>query len=658
MADQEKNCYLGINGKKYGPLSEADIHKLYAAKKINGDTKFARKGATEWIALSQSGIVTSSVAQNDDLPPLPKENKTVAQSSSPTNKSLKRIIIGLSATIGVFVLVFIVIFTTRTDPATQPTDITVAQGQNTNPSAPSETQQNISTESQAALDNASATEDTTTLIPIGWVRTDGYWSEFYLPPNWRVDWGDGQFPTIHNDEGQLLIFGNLQDMFGVATDEITFMDGFVPDHDFQFNDGNIGTLYRVYERDAIYWINRDVFLNSPMPTFADNEEIITTIARTLTSRNASSAQSGEGTIIVNPPIAHFIDGQFVQGTGFYLEIPADWHWEEDWRGTGDIILSCPDGIIQMYVYTTEWHRNEFGTREWETLSVSNAVHAYLGRFTGGGGGTIYVQREEGLEAVVIEFYYGENVQWFAQHEVTLREIAQTLNSIIQRERIGTPRPITYQDWQGEIFHALENFVDYSINEVDANFFNLFNLELSRPTSQNNFIYFAISATNEQYSTIQSPRGSDLNVNSSEIRYMYTVIEQIIAFFRHNWGSGLNIDVHGSFTGGTQLSVTLEHEHLFNMVNFSWTWYQERQPQQQTPTQQARITVTAVSGARVTSQPDAAGFFTFERVCSGCNNPRWGGVATGSMAATRGTFGATSRQCTNCRTWNNPSFRGE
>jgi hypothetical protein len=72
MAEQEKICYLVINGKKYGPLSEQDIQKLYAAKKINGDVKFAKIGAKEWIPLSQSGIIDNALpVKADDLPPLP-----------------------------------------------------------------------------------------------------------------------------------------------------------------------------------------------------------------------------------------------------------------------------------------------------------------------------------------------------------------------------------------------------------------------------------------------------------------------------------------------------------------------------------------------------------------------------------------------------------
>lgn len=69
MVGQEKNCYLGINGQKYGPVSRADIHKLYDSGKITGSTKFIRVGMKDWITLSESGII-----MDDGLPPLPSDD--------------------------------------------------------------------------------------------------------------------------------------------------------------------------------------------------------------------------------------------------------------------------------------------------------------------------------------------------------------------------------------------------------------------------------------------------------------------------------------------------------------------------------------------------------------------------------------------------------
>ena len=75
MASTVKNCYLIINGKKYGPVSEQDILRLYEQNKINGKTKYAKPGAKEWIPLSESGIIESDL-DIDDLPPLPGDGKS------------------------------------------------------------------------------------------------------------------------------------------------------------------------------------------------------------------------------------------------------------------------------------------------------------------------------------------------------------------------------------------------------------------------------------------------------------------------------------------------------------------------------------------------------------------------------------------------------
>ena len=151
MAEQEKNCYLGINGKKYGPVSEADIQKLYDAKKITDDTKFARVGAKEWIPLSQSGVITSS-NPIDDLPPLPKEDEVPPLSqeskallSPQENKKLprstfKKIILGASITVASivgFVLVVGIVIAILDGASASPTStnnevVTAGQG-NTNP---------------------------------------------------------------------------------------------------------------------------------------------------------------------------------------------------------------------------------------------------------------------------------------------------------------------------------------------------------------------------------------------------------------------------------------------------------------------------------------------------------------------------------------------
>ena len=42
--NNEKNCYLGIDGKKVGPLSEAEIRKLHKGGKLGGGYKIYKDG--------------------------------------------------------------------------------------------------------------------------------------------------------------------------------------------------------------------------------------------------------------------------------------------------------------------------------------------------------------------------------------------------------------------------------------------------------------------------------------------------------------------------------------------------------------------------------------------------------------------------------------
>ena len=90
MTEQVKNCYLGIGGKKHGPVSEADILKLYNSGKITGETKFIRTGMKEWIALSESDILVPSV-DDDGLPPLPIDDGVLTLPSSDNKRTLENI---------------------------------------------------------------------------------------------------------------------------------------------------------------------------------------------------------------------------------------------------------------------------------------------------------------------------------------------------------------------------------------------------------------------------------------------------------------------------------------------------------------------------------------------------------------------------------------
>lgn len=83
VVNQEKNCYLGINGQRVGPSSESDIRAMYESGKITGDTKFVRAGMSEWINLSESGIIHQSLQQKNVGAPLSSdENKDTSNLAS------------------------------------------------------------------------------------------------------------------------------------------------------------------------------------------------------------------------------------------------------------------------------------------------------------------------------------------------------------------------------------------------------------------------------------------------------------------------------------------------------------------------------------------------------------------------------------------------
>jgi len=67
MTSIDMNCYLGVDGQKLGPFSEQDVLWLYTKGKIKENTKFLRVGMTEWMPLSQSGIIPEA-SDAEDIP--------------------------------------------------------------------------------------------------------------------------------------------------------------------------------------------------------------------------------------------------------------------------------------------------------------------------------------------------------------------------------------------------------------------------------------------------------------------------------------------------------------------------------------------------------------------------------------------------------------
>ena len=112
MPSQNKDCYLAINGKKYGPISEADIQALFDKNKISGDTKFARKGMSEWITLSESGIIPD-LEDDDGLPPLPHDNiDNEANDEEPLSSGGKGKVWFVSGIIGIVIIILAIMANT------------------------------------------------------------------------------------------------------------------------------------------------------------------------------------------------------------------------------------------------------------------------------------------------------------------------------------------------------------------------------------------------------------------------------------------------------------------------------------------------------------------------------------------------------------------
>jgi len=66
MIDDEKNCFLGINGTTHGPMSITDVQNTYVSHKLPDDTLFFREGMSDWIDLLASGFITLSHIKKRD----------------------------------------------------------------------------------------------------------------------------------------------------------------------------------------------------------------------------------------------------------------------------------------------------------------------------------------------------------------------------------------------------------------------------------------------------------------------------------------------------------------------------------------------------------------------------------------------------------------
>ena len=249
MANQEKNCYIVIDGKKLGPASEADIQKLYDHKKITGDTKFARAGDTEWITVSAAGILTPPLPVEDDgLPPLPLEDKPLQNNEvkanevktneaqavkAPTNKSKLRFIaagLGVAVVASVFIIIGIFSNTNNTPTALANNEVGAAEQVNntTNESASGDsvaiTTDLASEDFTTAQDYALSAEllELQTEILGQWHVYDASFSDYFVGGELINFFADG---TGHESAGGILHFTwGLEEAPEYASNRLTWVD--------------------------------------------------------------------------------------------------------------------------------------------------------------------------------------------------------------------------------------------------------------------------------------------------------------------------------------------------------------------------------------------------------------------------------------------------
>ena len=198
----------------------------------------------------------------------------------------------------------------------------------------------------------------------------------------------------------------------------------------------------------------------------------------------------------------------------------------------------------------------------------------------------------------------------------------------------------------------EAFLRNSIESEHSDFFDDFKLtiyDISGPTRMPE-IRIHIDVTEDVHDTF------------SEIEPFYEedgagfVVRHAAAFFTAQELDASEIEISANFrVGGDDIGFAFYADGSVQWVSYE-TQATPSQQQAQAPARQPQIYVEAVSGARIISQPNAQGFFEFERIC--CSNPRWGGAGrTQRMGALVGPFGANSMQCTSCKKFNSARFRG-
>jgi hypothetical protein len=278
MGSQEKNCYLGINGKKYGPVSEQDIQTLYAQKKITGDTKFARIGAKEWIPLSKSGVITSGAATDDSLPPLPQDNKP----NKPAKKSKLGIVAAILGVVTVAVIAVAVVLIVNINNRTSPVDNTVARNADTTrPTTPPNT--NVTeppTTTNPARDDVNMANS---ILPVldKLLIHGGINHTIMIPSSWDYELSHSGF-IIDSKQGDNIRLSTFTINYSSNGDEeFIFADGVIGSYQEIFGYGEFSSFQYPLDDSKTLVFHISYNYDEDLDWYNENEELLFAIAKTL-----------------------------------------------------------------------------------------------------------------------------------------------------------------------------------------------------------------------------------------------------------------------------------------------------------------------------------------------------------------------------------------
>jgi len=365
MLSQEKNCYLGINGKKVGPVSEADIQKLYDHNKITGDTKFARAGDKEWITVSETGIFTPPLAHEDnDLPPLPTEDEPAKNAVGVRKKSKLGFV---AASLGVVIVSIVIMIGIFSNPENETTGGSMAVGQSDN--APT----------VSAADTSDALQDerdVSDMFPIS--QWNGRFEEsgnIQYPWRWRMDF------LIRNNSGlngaEVGIFWIYVDFFDAASVQITHNDS----SGIQFSTGvetirvtGAPSLHGADVMNSITW-GRLITSANPSGGFdgltseswifdiIDGVAVFRedSVTNEITLDSGNDAESQEEHVVLDTDndsaSAEFTQLVFSEYANFTLNIPAEWEFFYNLHDD-EFVITDPQRGESMWAY--EVHIGDFG----------------------------------------------------------------------------------------------------------------------------------------------------------------------------------------------------------------------------------------------------------------------------------------------------------